>query len=141
MDISIVSENGRGRLEVYGKKYPICHSVVTDDRLRRFTIAPDWENSKGERIEIEFMIRPWEENDRIWNRWANGGRIKKTKTLLFVNTFAIARDGTQHGGYDPQSKWDDEKKRYVIDFDWIKESSEESYQALIDEIYRRFMEG
>jgi len=56
-----------------------------------------------------------------------------------VETFVYNESNVYHNKYNPQQKFDNNISRYVVNFDWLLESTGDNMKKLIDEVYRRFI--
>lgn len=105
---------------------------------------PD-ENKKGETILVE-MSYGYDRTKQFKEYKKHGFTDKVLDTAIFVSTY-VRKAPDKHGfrdcymGYNPAHKPSDDGKRWVINFDWTFEVSEENIQRLLDEIERRFLEG
>lgn len=74
---------------------------------------------------------------KLWkkHRFTN----KLYNSYLNVDCYVTDKDGTCWGKYNPTEKLSDDKKRNVINFDYLLEVSEENKQYLLDLIYKMFM--
>lgn len=101
-------------------------------------------NKKGEKISVEIMeIFP--DNTRensLPNLWVKHGHTNKLyNSYLGINCYVTDKDGNCYERYNPTIKLSDDKKRNVINFDYLMEVSEENKEKLLKEIYKRFMRG
>lgn len=97
-------------------------------------------NAKGEKIQIELVKC---ENSGNKNSlpyiWAKEKYIDHIlETYWSINTYATEDGGTGScwGRYNPQEKFSEEKKRRVINFDWMFEATKENREKLIEEVER-----
>lgn len=100
-------------------------------------------NKKGERLSIEIteMYNDNEYKDSLPNLWKKHGYTNKLyNSYLCVTCFVTDKDGNCWERYNPTIKLSDDKKRYIINFDWLLEVSDENIDILLNEIYKRFME-
>lgn len=101
------------------------------------------ENKKGEKLSVEIM-KMYDDNkykDSLPNIWKKHGYTNKLyNSRLCVTCFVTDKDGNCWERYNPTIKLSDDKKRYIINFDWLFEVSDENIDILLNEIYKRFME-
>ena len=99
-------------------------------------------NKKGETLIIELSKC---EDDKDYKKslpklWKKGGYIDRVlETHWSIETYVEDSEGRSWGMYNPQHKLSDDKKRMVIDFDWMFEATEENKEKLINEVYRIFL--
>lgn len=99
-------------------------------------------NKKGEKISVEIM-EMYEDNkykDSLPNIWKKHGYTDKLyNSFVSVHCYVTDKDGNCWERYNPTIKLSDDKKRYIINFDWLLEVSDENIDILLKEIYKRFM--
>jgi hypothetical protein len=96
-------------------------------------------NSKGEKIMVEFVkcISDLNNKNSALYIWKKAGYIDKLlETYWNIEVYVYDTEGNCWGRYNPQVKLSENGKRYVINFDWLLEATEENKQRLIDEVYR-----
>lgn len=94
-------------------------------------------NSKGERIEIEFVKVENDYKGHLLNAWYKKGFIKEQlKNYWNVAVYAYDKEGTCYGKYNPQIL-----PRGKINFDWIFEATEENKERILHEIIKRAYGG
>lgn len=98
-------------------------------------------NRRGERLVVEVV---GVEDDggpysmgRTWKRLGLVPRIYPTRHVF--HTFVYDEAGNCREAYNPTIKESEDGGRYVIDFDWMDEASEEHARLVFAEIRRRFM--
>lgn len=74
---------------------------------------------------------------KLWKK--HGFTNKLYDSYLNVQCYVTDKDGTCWGKYNPTEKLSDDKKRNVINFDYLLEVSEKNKQYLLDLIYKMFM--
>lgn len=73
----------------------------------------------------------------LMNRWKGAGYIKETlPTHIAVDTFFTDADGFCWGWYNPYIKKSEDGKRRVINFDLLREYTEENVAELVAECIR-----
>ncbi len=72
----------------------------------------------------------------LWKKHGYTDRV--LDTYLSIHTYCTDSEGNCYGRYNPQSKLSEDRKRNVINFDWIFENTEENKQRLINECIRLF---
>ena len=60
------------------------------------------------------------------------------ETYWSVEVYVTDTEGTCWGRYNPQTKLSEDKKRLVINFDWMFEATEENKEKILNEVYRLF---
>lgn len=98
------------------------------------------QNEKGETLLIELSEceNPGGKN-ALPVLWKKSGFIDRVlDTYICIHTYVTDTEGNCYGRYNPQNKLSDDRKRYVINFDWMFENTEENKQKLIDECIRIF---
>ena len=96
-------------------------------------------NGKGEKIIIELSkCEDWKESKKSLPKlWYKGGYIDRVlETYWCIQTYVKDTEGNSFGRYNPQNKLSEDKKRMVINFDWMVEATEENKEKLINEVYR-----
>lgn len=97
-------------------------------------------NAKGETLVIELSeCTNSGGKNALPVLWKKQGYIDRIlDTYICVSTYVTDTDGHCWGRYNPQVKLSEDKKRSVINFDWMFENTEENKQKLIDECIRLF---
>ena len=101
-------------------------------------------NKKGEKISVEIteIFVDNTNTNNLPNLWLKHGYTNKLyNSYLCVNCYVTDKDGNCWERYNPTIKLSDDKKRNVINFDYLMEVSEENKEKLLKEIYKRFMRG
>lgn len=101
-------------------------------------------NKKGEKISVEIMeIFPDNTNtNSLPNLWLKNLYTNKLyHSYLCVSCYVTDKNGNCWERYNPTIKLSDDKKRNVINFDYLLEVSEENKEKLLKEIYKRYMRG
>jgi len=95
-------------------------------------------NTKGEKLVIELSkCENSGSNHSLPILWKKNGYIDKVlETYWSVNTFVKDTENNCYGRYNPQHKLSEDKKRAVIDFDWMLEATEDNKEKLLNEVYR-----
>lgn len=98
-------------------------------------------NAVGEKLLIELTKciddKDWKNSlPKIW--YKNGYTSKLMDSYWSIETYVYDTEGNCYGRYNPQSKLSEDRKRNVINFDWLLDSTEENKQKLIDEVLRLF---
>ena len=96
-------------------------------------------NAKGEKIIIELSkCEDWKESKKSLPKlWQQNGYIDRVlETYWCVETYVKDTEGNSFGRYNPQTKYNAEEKRMVINFDWMFEATEENKEKLINEVYK-----
>ncbi len=95
-------------------------------------------NNKGEKIIIE--LSKCEDSSfkkSLPKLWKQNGYIDRVlETYWGIETYTKDTEGNSFGRYNPQHKLSEDKKRAVINFDWMFEATEENKEKLINEVYR-----
>jgi hypothetical protein len=98
-------------------------------------------NGKGERMVFSLVHcdNPGGNNSLPY-LWKKEGYIDRIlETYVCIETSVYDTEDVCRIDYNPQIEWDENKKRNVINFDWMLEDTEENRQKLIDEALRLFM--
>lgn len=96
-------------------------------------------NQKGETIMIELVksASPKEKNQSMAYLWKKSGYTDRIlETWWSVRTYVTTENGECLGKYNPQEVFSREKKRLILNFDWMFEATEENKNKLIAEIER-----
>ncbi|MGL5329291.1 MAG: hypothetical protein ACRDD7_08485 [Peptostreptococcaceae bacterium] len=116
---------------------------TTEERANNgFTVKFKDKNKKGESLLIDFTYC---QNDVSYSRslpnlWFKNGYIDRIlETYWCIDVEIKDTEGRSWRKYEPTSKLSEDKKRMVINFEWMLEATEENKQKLIDEVYRLFM--
>lgn len=111
---------------------------ITDTRYR-YTYKN--KNKSGESLMVEFSLIncDGEELPKLWKKHKYTDKLYKS--YISVSSYVTDADGIEKEKYNPTIKLSDDKKRYVINFDWLLEISEENKQKLLNEIYNNFIKG
>jgi hypothetical protein len=95
-------------------------------------------NSKGERIEVEFVKVENDYKGHLINVWYKKGFIKeRLKSYWHVTVYAYDKEGACWGRYNPQILSGVTK----INFDWVLEATEENKERILHEIIKRAYDG
>lgn len=135
-------EKGNGYMTIGDRKYRIAVMAKSNgDIPRRWFVYLDKTNFKDEKITIEFTAADWGESNKLWDSWAKNKLIKKSDSILFMDTYVDAPENRCYRGYDPTIKLNPDRKNFVCNFDWFFSVSEDSIKKLLDETERRFLGG
>lgn len=97
-------------------------------------------NIKGETLVIELVecTNSGGKNSLpyLWEKHGYTDRV--LETYLSIHTYCTDSEGNCYNRYNPQLKLSEDGKRYVINFDWMFENTEENKQRLINECIRLF---
>lgn len=99
-------------------------------------------NEKGEKLTVELVkiIDDLKDRKSFMNLWKKEGYIKEVLPSRWsIHTYVDDSDGNCRGAYNPMHKLSDDGKRYVINFEWMFEATEENKEKLLEEVYKRFM--
>lgn len=99
-------------------------------------------NAKGERLFVEVTStehQPQKKGSLMWH-WLREGRLSKPldRTYTF-HCYVECPDGHCRERYNPTIKESEDGGRYVTDFDWMDEATEDHARRVFAEIRRRFM--
>ena len=117
---------------------------ITYQNDYRKVYVSEKENKKGEKIIIEISKSYYDITNKnsIPSLWIKHGYTTHLyKTALWIDCEVTNKDGQAYRKYEPTSKLSDDKKRLVINFDWLLEATEESETKLLNETIKRFMEA
>lgn len=113
-----------------GHKYTI--EKMNQKGTREFYYFND-RNSKGERIEIEFVKIENDNNRHLINLWYEKGFIKeKLENYWQVAVYVYDKEGNCYRKYNPQILPHGTK----INFDWVLEATEENKERILNEIIK-----
>lgn len=101
-------------------------------------------NSKNEKliVEITECYYDVENTNSLSNLWKKHGYTNKLyDNALHVDCFCYDTNGYCWERYNPTTKLSKDKKRKEINFKWLLEVSDKNKEKLLNEIYKRFMEG
>lgn len=95
-------------------------------------------NAKGEKVIIELSkCTNQGGSNALPVLWHKKGYIDRVlETYWSIDTFVKDTEGNCWGRYNPQNKLSEDKKRVVINFEWMFEATEDNKERLIDEVYR-----
>ena len=95
-------------------------------------------NKKGEKIVVEVTECYSNcEKDSLPFLWKKHGFTNKLYYSYYsIDTFVTDKNGDCRMKYNPTVKLSDDKKRYVINFDWELEVSDENLEKILAEIKR-----
>lgn len=102
----------------------------------------DLRNKKGEKIAIEvtWCFEPKHLKKTLPYLWYKEGMTKEQLTEWWsIETTVTDSQNVSFRGYNPQVKFDETRKRNVINFDWMLPATDENLKALLLEVGRRFM--
>lgn len=89
-------------------------------------------------IDLEYINCKNEQLPKLWKK--HGYTDKLYTNYIHIDSYIIEPDGTEKVKYNPTIKLSDDKKRYVINFDWMLEISKENKEKLINKIYNDFIQ-
>lgn len=98
-------------------------------------------NKKGEKIIFELHRCYYDNKNKnsLPNLWKKNGYTEHLyNSVIWADCEVIDKEGNCRRKYEPTSKLSDDKKRLVINFDWMFEVSEENEKKLFDEIIKRW---
>lgn len=101
-------------------------------------------NHKKEKLVVEITEMDADNTykNSLPNLWKKHGYTNKLyNSYLCVSCYCYNEEGYCFERYNPTIELSEDKKRNVINFDWLLEVSEENKEKLLKEIYRRFLEG
>lgn len=111
----------------------IKYTIEKMSQTREFYHFND-RNSKGERIEIEFVKVENDNNRHLINLWYKKGFIKEQlENYWQVTVYAYDKEGNCYGKYNPQILPYETR----INFDWILEATKENKERILNEIIKR----
>lgn len=120
----------KARMNLDGHKYTI--EKMNQKGTREFYYFND-RNSKGERIEIEFVKIENDNNRHLINLWYEKGFIKENlENYWQVAVYVYDKEGNCYGKYNPQILPHGTK----INFDWILEATKENKERILNEIIK-----
>lgn len=97
-------------------------------------------NKLGEKLVVEIGRCHAEGKNSLPTLWYKHGWTKDLMTdYLVVNTYVTDTEGGCSGKYNPTHKLDEDGKRYVINFDWLFEPSDDNKDKVLNEIYNQFI--
>ncbi len=101
-------------------------------------------NKKGESLTVEITEVRFDEitKNSLPSLWKRYGYTKKLyDNYLCVECYCYDKKGNCWGRYNPTVKLSEDKKRNVIDFEWLLEISDENKEKILGESFKRFMEA
>ena len=95
-------------------------------------------NKKGEKIVVEITkVFPELTKGSLPMLWKEHGFTKKLYTsYLCADVYVTNEEGNCYGKYNPTVKPSKDGKRYVINFDWMLEVSDENIEKILKEVNR-----
>ena len=96
-------------------------------------------NKKGEKITVEISKTFVDDLSKssLPYLWLKKGYTKKLFTnYLVCEVYAEDKKGNCYDRYNPTTKLSDDKKRMVIDFEWMLEVSDENIKKILDKVYQ-----
>ena len=121
----------------------IKYEVIKNGKSNTFYKFKE-KNKLGENLTVE-ISETYPNNtstNSLPNLWKQHGFTNKLyDNYLNVDCYVTDKNGTCWGKYNPTEKLADDKKRNVINFDYMLEVSEENKNFLLDKIYKLFMEA
>ena len=88
-------------------------------------------------IEISKCEHNLEHKHDLMNVWKRHGYIsERIPTHIYINTYYTDINGVCHGYYNVMNKLSDDRKRLIIDFDYLREWTEENIKELVAECIR-----
>lgn len=101
-------------------------------------------NKLGETLTVE-ILETYPDNTSkhsLPNLWKEHGFTNKLyDSYLNVQCYVTDKEGTCWGKYNPTEKLSEDKRRNVINFDYMLEVSKENKKYLLDKIYKMFMKA
>ncbi|MCI8621351.1 MAG: hypothetical protein HFJ50_06485 [Clostridia bacterium] len=101
-------------------------------------------NKLGETLTVEISETYPDNTSKhsLPNLWKEHGFTNKLyDSYLNVQCYVTDKEGTCWGKYNPTEKLSENRKRKVINFDYLLEVSKENKQYLLDLIYKMFMKA
>ena len=97
-------------------------------------------NEKGETFIIELSkCTNSGSNNALPVLWKKNGYIDRVlETYWCLNTYVTDTERNCYGRYNPQHKLSEDKKREVLNFDWMFEATDENKEKLLDEALKIF---
>ena len=91
-------------------------------------------NAKQETMTIEIVHceNPGGKNSLPYLWYKNGWTDKVMETYISCHTYVHDSEGSCFGIYNPTTKLSDDRKRIVINFDWLLEDTEENRKQIIE---------
>lgn len=120
--------------------------VAGDTRARAFYRLKDEngqpvKNEQGERLTVEIThCEDYGGPHSLPAMWyAKRWTPERLATWWSISTYIYDSADNCHGGYNPQHKLSDDRRRLVVNFDWMRPATAENFAALMAETVRRFM--
>jgi len=101
-------------------------------------------NKKGEKIIIEVSKCFYDNTHKnsLPNLWKKYGYTDHLyNSVIWIDCEVTDKEGNARRKYEPTSKLSEDKKRMVINFDWMYEVSEENEEKVLNETIRRWKEA
>lgn len=93
----------------------------------------------GERLEVDFTLCSASEGSislpKMWHK--KGYTETVLESWWYVQVYATDQNGICRGKYNPTAKLAESGTRYVHDFDWTLEATDENREKILREIERR----
>ena len=97
-------------------------------------------NNKNEIVEVEFFSCEYSGPHSLPKLWEKAGYVSEIfDRYLWADVYATDENGNTWNKYNPQQKKAEDGARMVLDFEWVREDTEENRKALLVEIVRRAM--
>lgn len=110
----------------------------------RYFLEYKGKNKNGEKLTVEVSFINFDNfgNDSLPVLWKRHGYTKELVTnYIAISTFVIDKDGDYWGWYNPCHKLSDDKKRMILNFDYMFDISEDNLKNILKEIEKRFLGG
>lgn len=101
-------------------------------------------NKLGEALTVEISETYPDNTSKhsLPNLWKEHGFTNKLyDSYLNIQCYVTDKVGTCWGKYNPTKKLSEDKRRNVINFDYMLEVSKENKKYLLDKIYKMFMKA
>lgn len=123
------------------KKYTLTKEITSGGHGTLYTVHEP--NAKGETMQFEIyhchVANADKHKDCLPCMWYEKGYTDKIiSDYLTVHTYVTDTEGDCWGRYNPTTKLADDKKRNVINFEWLFEDTSENEEKIVDEIMRLF---
>lgn len=106
----------------------------------RATFVFDKKNGKGEKIVVELTKVENDMNNKksMFKVWKKEGWTKEElKSFWSIDVQASDKEGHYRIAYNPQTKKEEKTGRNILNFDFVKEATNENAFLIFDEIVKR----
>lgn len=110
----------------------------------RYFLDYKGKNKNDEKLTVEVTFINFDnlEGNSLPALWKKHGYTKELVTnYISIDTYITDKEGNCWAWYNPCHKLSDDKKRMILDFDYMYDISESNLKKLLKEIEKRFLGG